>query len=201
MIAPAGNPSNLTAIPAPRAFKSQICLARVAGHGGASRRSAGTHADITASEGISRKFLEAILLELRKKGVLASRRGSSGGLSSGAAGRTDFFRRGDPHYRRSARPVAMRQRYDVPTMRLLCRSAALFDTLADATGAGCDSGGSSTTAPWPTRSAGARSAVAPSGLRQRTGRSRAHPPVRDCRTGGLRPCRSRSTASGQLPEQ
>jgi Rrf2 family protein len=36
-------------------------------------------ADIAASEGISRKFLEAILLELRKKGVLTSRRGASGG--------------------------------------------------------------------------------------------------------------------------
>jgi Rrf2 family protein len=36
-------------------------------------------ADIAASEGISRKFLEAILLELRKKGLLISRRGARGG--------------------------------------------------------------------------------------------------------------------------
>lgn len=36
-------------------------------------------ADIAASEGIPRKFLEAILLELRKHGVLTSRRGPGGG--------------------------------------------------------------------------------------------------------------------------
>jgi Rrf2 family protein len=36
-------------------------------------------ADIAAAEGISRKFLEAILLELRKHGVLTSRRGAGGG--------------------------------------------------------------------------------------------------------------------------
>lgn len=36
-------------------------------------------ADIAASENISRKFLEATLLELRKHGVLASRRGQQGG--------------------------------------------------------------------------------------------------------------------------
>lgn len=35
--------------------------------------------DIAESEGISRKFLEAILLELRKHGVLTSRRGAGGG--------------------------------------------------------------------------------------------------------------------------
>jgi Rrf2 family protein len=38
-------------------------------------------ADIAASEGISRKFLEAILLDLRKQGVLTSRRGPGGGYS------------------------------------------------------------------------------------------------------------------------
>lgn len=38
-------------------------------------------ADIAASEGISRKFLEAILLELRKHGLLTSRRGPGGGYS------------------------------------------------------------------------------------------------------------------------
>jgi Rrf2 family protein len=37
--------------------------------------------DIAASEGISRKFLEAILLELRKHGLLTSRRGPGGGYS------------------------------------------------------------------------------------------------------------------------
>jgi Rrf2 family protein len=36
-------------------------------------------ADIAASENISRKFLEATLLELRKHGILASRRGQRGG--------------------------------------------------------------------------------------------------------------------------
>jgi Rrf2 family protein len=36
-------------------------------------------ADIAESERISRKFLEATLLELRKHGVLASRRGQHGG--------------------------------------------------------------------------------------------------------------------------
>ncbi len=36
-------------------------------------------ADIATSEKISRKFLEATLLELRKHGVLASRRGQHGG--------------------------------------------------------------------------------------------------------------------------
>ena len=36
-------------------------------------------ADLAASENISRKFLEAILLELRKHGLLASRRGQHGG--------------------------------------------------------------------------------------------------------------------------
>jgi Rrf2 family protein len=36
-------------------------------------------ADIAASENISRKFLEATLLELRKHGVLASQRGQHGG--------------------------------------------------------------------------------------------------------------------------
>jgi Rrf2 family protein len=39
-----------------------------------------THiADLAASENISRKFLEATLLELRKHGILASRRGQRGG--------------------------------------------------------------------------------------------------------------------------
>jgi Rrf2 family protein len=36
-------------------------------------------ADIAASEHISRKFLEAALLELRKRGILESRRGRGGG--------------------------------------------------------------------------------------------------------------------------
>jgi Rrf2 family protein len=36
-------------------------------------------ADIAASENISRKFLEAVLLELRKRGLLESRRGREGG--------------------------------------------------------------------------------------------------------------------------
>ena len=36
-------------------------------------------ADIAVSENISRKFLEATLLELRKHGILASRRGQRGG--------------------------------------------------------------------------------------------------------------------------
>src|SRR5579884_1327992 len=36
-------------------------------------------ADIAQAEGISRKFLEAILLELRKQGLLTSRRGAGGG--------------------------------------------------------------------------------------------------------------------------
>jgi len=36
-------------------------------------------ADIAASENISRKFLEATLLELRKHGLLTSRRGPGGG--------------------------------------------------------------------------------------------------------------------------
>jgi len=36
-------------------------------------------ADIAASQNISRKFLEATLLELRKHGILASRRGQHGG--------------------------------------------------------------------------------------------------------------------------
>lgn len=36
-------------------------------------------ADIAASENMSRKFLEAALLELRKHGILASRRGQRGG--------------------------------------------------------------------------------------------------------------------------
>jgi Rrf2 family protein len=36
-------------------------------------------ADLAASENISRKFLEATLLELRKHGLLASRRGQHGG--------------------------------------------------------------------------------------------------------------------------
>jgi Rrf2 family protein len=36
-------------------------------------------ADIAASQNISRKFLEATLLELRKHGILASRRGQRGG--------------------------------------------------------------------------------------------------------------------------
>ena len=36
-------------------------------------------ADIAESENISRKFLEATLLELRKRGILASRRGQRGG--------------------------------------------------------------------------------------------------------------------------
>jgi Rrf2 family protein len=36
-------------------------------------------ADVAASENISRKFLEAALLELRKHGLLASRRGPGGG--------------------------------------------------------------------------------------------------------------------------
>ena len=38
-------------------------------------------ADIAASENISRKFLEATLLELRKHGILASRRGQRGGYN------------------------------------------------------------------------------------------------------------------------
>jgi Rrf2 family protein len=38
-------------------------------------------ADVAASENISRKFLEAALLELRKHGLLASRRGPGGGYS------------------------------------------------------------------------------------------------------------------------
>ena len=36
-------------------------------------------ADIAKSENIPRKFLEATLLELRKHGILASRRGQHGG--------------------------------------------------------------------------------------------------------------------------
>ena len=36
-------------------------------------------ADIATSQNISRKFLEATLLELRKRGILASRRGRGGG--------------------------------------------------------------------------------------------------------------------------
>src|ERR1700733_12677059 len=35
--------------------------------------------DIAAAENISRKFLEATLLELRKRGILESRRGRGGG--------------------------------------------------------------------------------------------------------------------------
>jgi len=48
-------------------------------------------ADIAESEGISRKFLEAILLELRKHGVLTSRRGPGGGYNLARPADQIFF--------------------------------------------------------------------------------------------------------------
>ena len=46
---------------------------------------------IAEQEGISRKFLEAILLELRKHGVLTSRRGAAGGYRLARPAEQIFF--------------------------------------------------------------------------------------------------------------
>ena len=59
------------------ALKAMMVLAKEYGHGPV------LIADIAQREGIPRKFLEFILLELRNRGILQSRKGKGGGYALG----------------------------------------------------------------------------------------------------------------------
>ena len=60
------------------------------------------------AQGIPQKFLQNILLELRRAGIVASHRGPDGGHALARAGRQDHGRRRDPRGRRPARRLGER---------------------------------------------------------------------------------------------
>ena len=98
-------------------------------------------AEIAERERIPRKFLEAILVQLRDHGIVESRRGSHGGHHLSREPSEILGRRHHPHLRRAAGADAVRQRDTVPSVHRLRRHRVLPAAAPDATGARCGGGG------------------------------------------------------------
>jgi len=89
-------------------------------------------AEIAAQNQIPRKFLDAILLELRNAGILSSKK-ARGRLSAGAPCRRDHCWPNHPNPRRTARADCLREPYRLPQMHRLSDedACAVHDLMLD----------------------------------------------------------------------
>ena len=82
-------------------------------------------AEIAAQNQIPRKFLDAILLELRNAGILSSKKGKGGGYRLARSGwracRRDHCWANHPNPRWTARADCLREPYRLPQMHRLSR--------------------------------------------------------------------------------
>ena len=83
--------------------------------------------EIAAQERIPRKFLEQILLELKRHGILMSKRGKLGGYALLMRRRPDHFRPGFAHPRRPAGALALPQPDCLSALRRLPHRGGLRD--------------------------------------------------------------------------
>ena len=90
--------------------------------------------EIAEREQAPRKFLELILLDLKRHGLVYSQRGKNGGYALGEAGVADHGGRGHPHPRWAARAVAVRQPHRLSPMFRLCDEEVLSGSPRHAAG-------------------------------------------------------------------
>ena len=84
--------------------------------------------NIAVQEKIPRKFLEHILLDLKRHGLVQSRRGKLGGYALlMPANRTHHLRTSASHNRRSNRPAPLLERDRLSTLRRLPKRRELRD--------------------------------------------------------------------------
>ena len=95
-------------------------------------------ADVAEEARVPRKFLEQILVDLKRRGIVRSQRGRAGGYFIGKPAKEISFGRRDPHHRRAAGAGAVRVRDRLPQMRGLrtrrrARSRKVLMAARDAT--------------------------------------------------------------------
>ena len=93
-------------------------------------------ADLARQEGIPQKFLEAILLELKRRGLVDSRKGRGGGYFLRKAPAGDHVRRRDSRAGRPARRRAVRERDRLRPVRRMCRRGDVRRAAGDEGSAG-----------------------------------------------------------------
>ena len=99
------------------ALKAMLVLAKEYGQGPV------LISDMAQREGIPRKFLELILLELKNQGLLQSKKGKGGGYFLRARASPDQRRAHNTRAGRANRAVAMRQQDRVHAMPRMPRRA------------------------------------------------------------------------------